>query len=117
MGLKRFQTQNKFKTSLCDRLLIQFIQASGLTVTRTYSNRLLVDVLGNVETINRVFNTRLSRYQKANGKSFFAPASAPSIGLGLAVLHVAELNNLAVPQHGGVFKKTVPLWAARWVRL
>ena len=43
--------------------VVDFAKASGLTVTRTHGNRLLVDVSGNVSDIEKAFHVTMRTYQ------------------------------------------------------
>jgi uncharacterized repeat protein (TIGR03803 family) len=76
-----------------------FAASNGLTVTRTYSNRMLVDVRGTAAAINRALHVTLQEYQHpTEGRTYFAPNTEPSLDLAIPILHVAGLDNYAMPR-------------------
>ncbi|MGA2852645.1 MAG: protease pro-enzyme activation domain-containing protein [Verrucomicrobiota bacterium] len=79
--------------------VINFAQASGLQVTQTHSNRMLVDVSGNVADIEKAFHVALRTYQHpAEARNFFAPDAEPTVAGDLPVLHVSGLDNYVIPR-------------------
>ena len=78
--------------------LINYIQASGLNVTRQHSNRVVLDVEGAVADIERAFQVTMRTYQHPDeARSFYAPDVEPSLPLGVSALHIAGLDNYALP--------------------
>ena len=79
--------------------VIDFAQASGLKVTGTHGNRLLVDVTGNASDIEKAFHVTLRTYpHPAEARNFFAPDVEPTVAADVPVLHVAGLDNYVIPQ-------------------
>jgi uncharacterized repeat protein (TIGR01451 family) len=79
--------------------VIDFAQASGLKVTATHGNRMIVDVSGNVADIETAFHVTLRTYpHPAETRSFFAPNAEPTVASDLPVLHVSGLDNFIVPR-------------------
>ena len=78
--------------------LIAFAHENGLVVTGTHSNRVLLDVSGDVSDIERVFHVKMLVYRHPVRGDFYAPDSEPSIDLDTKVLSVSGLDNFAVPQ-------------------
>ncbi|HEX3628727.1 MAG TPA: protease pro-enzyme activation domain-containing protein [Verrucomicrobiae bacterium] len=77
----------------------RFFRSNGLAVTGTYSNRALLDVSGNVGTIEQAFHTRLQVYRHpVENRTFFAPESDPVIGLSVPIKHVDGLDNFFIPK-------------------
>jgi alpha-tubulin suppressor-like RCC1 family protein len=73
--------------------LQSFVQASGFTVSNTYSDHELIDVYGTVGQLNQMLFLNLNYYQRPDGTSFFAPDRSPSLMLSEPVLQVAGTNN------------------------
>lgn len=80
--------------------LIAFVEANGLTVTGTYSNRMLLDVSGAVADIERVFHMKMNFYHDPKeDRTFYAPDADPVLEFGVSILDVSGLENYtrAVP--------------------
>ena len=75
-----------------------FARRSGLTVTGTHPNRLLLDVSGPAATVERALGVRLGRYRTPQGRLFRAPGSEPTIPTTLAgrLAGIVGLDTLAV---------------------
>ena len=79
--------------------VVDFAKASGLTVTRTHGNRLLVDVSGNVSDIEKAFHVTMRTYQHpTEARQFYAPDVEPSVSTNVPVLHVSGLDNYFTPR-------------------
>jgi uncharacterized repeat protein (TIGR03803 family) len=77
----------------------QFARKYGLEVTVTHSNRVLLDVAGQVADIEKAFQVTLYTYQHpTEARQFYAPDVEPSVEAGLAVLDISGLNNYALPR-------------------
>jgi len=77
----------------------QFAWKYSLDVTVTHSNRVLLDVAGQVADIERAFQVTLYTYQHpTEARRFYAPDVEPSVEAGLAVLDISGLNNYALPR-------------------
>ncbi|MGA8028641.1 MAG: S53 family peptidase [Bryobacteraceae bacterium] len=78
--------------------VINFAKANGFTVTDTPSNRLLVDVNGSVEQIEKAFHVVMTVYRHpTENRTFYSPDREPSLDLGVPVSHIAGLNNFSIP--------------------
>ena len=78
--------------------VIKFAQANGLTVTGQHAGRTLVDVVGTVADIEKVFNVTLLVYPHPTEKrNFYAPNVEPSVSLAVPLLHISGLDNYALP--------------------
>ena len=77
----------------------QFARKYGLDVTVTHSNRVLLDVAGQVADIEKAFQVTLHTYQHpTEARQFCAPDVEPSVEAGLTVLDISGLNNYALPR-------------------
>lgn len=76
---------------------IAFTKANGFTVTKTYSNRLLVDVVGTVRDIEKAFRLKMMTYNHPKrAGTFYAPETEPSLDLKTPVIHISGLSNYSV---------------------
>lgn len=78
--------------------LIGFAKASGLSVTRTYPGRVVLDVEGTVDAVQRAFHVTIQTRRRPDGSLFYAPDKEPAIALRTPVLHVAGLDDQYVPR-------------------
>jgi subtilase family serine protease len=78
--------------------LIGYAKASGLNVIHQYSNRVVLDVKGSVADIEKTFHITIRTYQHPyEARVFYAPDVEPSLALGVSILHIAGLDNYALP--------------------
>jgi subtilase family serine protease len=78
--------------------LIDYAKASGLNVTRQYSNRVVLDVEGAVTNIEKALQVTLRTYQHpTESRTFYAPDVEPSLALGVRILHIEGLDNYTRP--------------------
>jgi hypothetical protein len=76
----------------------QFAQTHGLEVTATHPNRLLLDVAGQAQDIEKALQFTLSTYQHpTEARTFYAPDAEPSVEKGLAVLAINGLDDFVLP--------------------
>jgi hypothetical protein len=78
--------------------VINFARTNGLTVTTTYSNRMLLDVNGAVSDVQRAFHVTLRVYQHpTESRTFYAPDTEPVVDASLPILHVQGMDNYILP--------------------
>ena len=73
--------------------LTTFALNHGLTVTNTHSNRLILDVAGDVPDVERAFNVNMVNYSHPTRGEFYAPDREPSFELNVPVEHIGGLSN------------------------
>ncbi len=73
-------------TAADQQTVVAYLRRHGLRVTRTYPDRLLLDVEGTVEQAEAAFGVRLVRYRDRQGVEHFANATVPSLPAPLANL-------------------------------
>lgn len=79
--------------------VIDFVQANGLTVTGTYSNRMILDVSGTISAVENTFGVTMLVYQNPSGSNtFYAPDVEPAIPPNVPILGIEGINNFAQPQ-------------------
>jgi hypothetical protein len=88
--------------------VIRFAQASGLQVTETFSNRLVVGVTGRAADVEAAFHVTLHMYRHPTEKrDFFAPDTEPSVPSNLKVLAIEGLTDFSRPRHALLKKAAV----------
>src|SRR5256885_1407823 len=76
--------------------VIDFAKSNGFSVTGTPRNRLLVDINGTVEQIQRTFHINIMLYQHpTENRTFYSPDREPSLDLNVRVAHIAGLDNFS----------------------
>lgn len=81
--------------------LRQLLQASGFTITHTYSHRLLISFMGTIGQAEHTFRIAMKNYATPNGRVFYANDSDPVLPASLAgiVQSISGLNNAVRWQH------------------
>jgi hypothetical protein len=80
------------------RRVKEFARTNGLALIGEHSNRMLLDVRGTVENIERTFHTKLRLYKHpTDGRRFYAPEIEPSVELEIPLLDVTGLDNSILP--------------------
>jgi subtilase family serine protease len=78
--------------------LIRFARENGLVVTGTFPNRMVLNVSGSVENIERAFQVTMASYQHpTEPRTFFSPDREPSPALGIPLWHISGLDNFSIP--------------------
>jgi subtilase family serine protease len=91
-------TQRFGPTEADYQALKDFAETNGLAVTGTSDNRLLLDVDGSVQNIQRALHLTLRTYQHpTEAREFFAPDTEPSVDARLPIRDVSGLNNYILP--------------------
>lgn len=85
--------------------VIHFAETSGLRVTGTHANHLVLDVAGSVADIEKTFQVKMRVYNHPKEKrTFYSPDAEPSVdaSLALPILSISGLNNYSLPQPASV---------------
>jgi len=79
--------------------LINFAEAHGLQVVATSRNRLNLDVVGSVASIEAAFHVTMGVYQHpTENRTFYAPDREPTPDLQVRLWHIAGLDNYSIPR-------------------
>jgi len=79
--------------------VVKFAEASGLAVSGTHPNRVVVDVEGSASNVERAFHVSLRTYKHpAEARDFFAPDAEPSVPANLSVVTVEGLSDYGLPK-------------------
>jgi Pro-kumamolisin, activation domain len=78
--------------------VVHWAETSGFTVVGTSRNRLNLDVMGSVGTIEAALKVNLGVYQHPTEKrTFYAPDREPTLDLPFPLWHIAGLENYSLP--------------------
>ena len=79
--------------------VIRFAEQSGLRVTGTSANRVILNVAGSVGNIERAFQVTMASYQHpTEPRTFYSPDREPSAaGLTVPLWHISGLNDFSIP--------------------
>lgn len=93
------QFADTFGPSAADyQKVVEFALANGLTVTKTYRNRLVLDVSGPVASIQKAFHVTLRTYHHpTENRNFFAPDTEPLVAADLPMADVQGLSDYVKP--------------------
>jgi uncharacterized protein (TIGR03437 family) len=103
-GYKRYLTPDQFTArfgaSAADyQKVVDFANSSGLTVTATTPNRMIVDVSGSVADFERVFQFTMRTYRHpSESREFHAPDVAPSVPADVPILDIMGLDDYMPPR-------------------
>ncbi len=80
--------------------VIDFAQRNGLSVVGKHSNRLVLDVAGRAETVERALSVRMMRFQSPNGRIFRAPDQEPALSVDIApqIAGIVDLDKSIEPK-------------------
>jgi subtilase family serine protease len=82
--------------------VINYAKSNRLEVVRTFANRALVSVEGNVADIEAMFHVKISAYQHpTESRTFFAPDVEPSVDVGMPILYISGIDNYSIPHRNG----------------
>jgi kumamolisin len=78
--------------------VVRFAKENGMTAIGTSENRMLVDVVGPVSSIERAFHVTMGSYQHpTEDRTFFAPDREPRADLAVPLWHISGLDNFSIP--------------------
>jgi subtilase family serine protease len=78
--------------------LLDFAESQGLRVTRTFTNRALLDVSAPAGVVKRALHVGFNRYRRSDGSLAFSVDREPSLDLELPVSHISGLDDLERPR-------------------
>ncbi len=77
---------------------VKFFSNAGLRVTGVSANRYLIDVVGRVADVERVFHVKMGLYRHpTENRNFIAPDREPSPDLAVPILHITGLDDFTLP--------------------
>jgi subtilase family serine protease len=90
-----------------------FARSNNLSITTTFGNRLVLDVIAPAATVEKAFNVTLRTYRHpTEPRNFFAPDTAPTVDAALPVAEVSGLSDYWRP-HSRRPKQHMPRGAPR----
>jgi Pro-kumamolisin, activation domain/Viral BACON domain len=79
--------------------VIRYALKYGLTVRSMSSNRLLLDVSGSADAVQKMLHTSIRIYRHPlQDRMFFAPDTEPQIDSGVPISHISGLDNYTIPR-------------------
>jgi Pro-kumamolisin, activation domain/Bacterial Ig-like domain (group 3) len=89
----------RFGPTEADYAAIQnFARTNGLTVAKTYGNRMLLDVTAPATAVENAFHVTLRTYRHpTENRNFFAPDAEPTVDSNLPIADVSGLENYSRP--------------------
>jgi subtilase family serine protease len=76
-----------------------FVRQNGLEIVSGSRNRMLLQVRGSVENVEKALHVNMSVYQHdAENRTFFAPDREPTPDLSVQLWHIGGLDNYATPK-------------------
>lgn len=78
--------------------VISFARAAHMTVTRTFANRVALNVDATAAAIQQAFHLTLQVRRRADGSLFYAPSNDPQLALATPILHIAGLDDYSLPK-------------------
>jgi subtilase family serine protease len=82
--------------------VLGYARSNHLDIVRTFGNRALVEVEGNVGDIETMFGVRMGTYRHpTENRTFYAPDVEPTVASGMPVLFVSGLDNYVIPHPNG----------------
>ncbi len=115
---RRFLTPDQFTerfgpTEADYQAVVAFAQANGLQIVHKHSNRVLLDVNGTVDQIEKAFHVALYTYHHPNeDRDFFAPDREPALELDVPILHISGLDDFVVPRPASLHVRPIETSAA-----
>jgi len=79
-----------------------YFSSRGFVVKKIHSNRVIVDVEGDNEAIQKALHVKLHNYQRPDGTSFYGPDDDPSIDIDTPIASLSGIDNFTQPRHSGV---------------
>ncbi len=78
--------------------VIAYARAQGFTVTRTFANRLLVNVSATPASINQAFHVTMQTYKHpSEARNYYAPSIEPTVTATVPILSVVGLSTRDLP--------------------
>jgi subtilase family serine protease len=78
--------------------VIDLAQRNGLRASDKAENRMVLDVEGPAENIEKAFHIRLGTYQHpTENRTFYAPDREPTVDLEVKLLHITGLDDFSLP--------------------
>lgn len=99
--LSRDEFTSQFAPTEADyQSVIDFVQAHGLTVKNTSSNRMLIEVTGKAADVQNAFSLALHTYRHpTENRTFYAPDREPSVPANLPILDISGLSDYGRPHN------------------
>jgi len=79
--------------------VIHFAKTNRLDISKTYGDRVLLEVSAPVSSVESAFHVTMQTYQHpTESRQFFAPDVEPSVDADVPILYICGLNNFSMPR-------------------
>jgi len=78
--------------------MIAFAGENGLSVTKSHSNRMILNVSGAVGDVEKAFHVRMTRYSHPSRGEYFSADREPSVDSDVKIAHIGGLSNFNLPR-------------------
>ena len=79
--------------------VINFTKTNRFDISKTYGDRVLLEVSASVSSVESAFHVTMQTYQHpTEARQFFAPDVEPSVDADVPMLHISGLNNFSIPR-------------------
>jgi subtilase family serine protease len=81
------------------RSAVEFLKTNGFIITGVSTNRMLINIRGTVDVIERVFHVGMRHYRHPlEARTFYSPDTMPSVDFATPMLAVTGLDNYQLPR-------------------
>jgi hypothetical protein len=78
--------------------VVAYVKSRGMTVTRTHTTRMVLNVSASVAAIDKTFAVTMKQYKHpTENRIFFAPDVEPTVDAGLPILDIHGFSNYELP--------------------
>ena len=90
--------------------VVAFAEGAGLKVVARHANRLVLEVAGTADTVEKAFDIHMNRFQSASGRTFHAPDQEPALPSTIAPLiaGIVDLDKSPEPKSNFIVSPTAP---------
>jgi subtilase family serine protease len=111
---RKFQTPEQFGArfgpTVADyEAVCSYLRGNGFRITGTHPNRMLVEIVGSVAQVEKVFRLNMHLYQHPfEPREFFAPDAEPQVDSPVPILDIAGLENSVLPKPANLVQRAAP---------
>ena len=88
---------------------IAYFSGTGLRITGTSENRYLIDAVGSMRDVERVFHVKMGLYRHpSENRTFYSPDREPTVDVDVPLLAVEGLDNFELPKPRLVHNDAAP---------
>jgi|SRR5579883_3464784 len=82
-----------------EQAVVNYLQTNGLTIDKTFANRMIIDTHGPISAIERAFHVHMVRYRDSQTDRIFrAPTKNPQVPSTVPIADVSGLSDYGLPR-------------------